>query len=134
MFGGECLSIFKIQILIACYTNSLPFEWDKKLNRIRHVRSKTRLVIWWSYVILILFYTRFVLIRLLQTSLHVHIHARLLHFGWLVAYIASSQIQLLSMMKRNEIILLINGLIDFENLNVKGKSSNGVTKRKTFNF
>lgn len=38
-----------------------------------------------------------------------------------MAYIASSQIQLLSMMKRNEIILLINGLIEFENFNVRGK-------------
>lgn len=120
MFGGECLNIFKLQILIACYTNSIPFEWDKKTNRIRHVHSRKRLLVWWTYVILTLNYTRFVLIRLLQTSPHVNIHVRLLHVGWLVAYIASSQIQFLSMLRRNEIILLINGLIEFEDANVRG--------------
>jgi hypothetical protein len=110
----SCVSALRKQILLTRFLRSSPFQWNGSGRNLKLIENKTeKLTFWIMSFFNFLYIALAVLVQFLVRGESVE--TSMLSLAFTALLVASAVAKFMLIQKPNEILMLINGLITFEN-------------------
>jgi hypothetical protein len=109
-----CVTVLRNQILLTRVFFSSPFQWNPRGNNLKLIENKKeKLAFWVTSFFQFLYISLAVLVQWLVRRESVE--TSMLSLAFTAVLVVSAVVKVMLIQKPNEILLLINGLIMFEN-------------------